>query len=397
MPESEVFNSSAHSIQPNRWKRLDYLDGIRGLAAIYVVIYHIYVNVSEQLQAVEKPSISIWLVQTFLSHGRISVAAFIVLSGYCLMLPVVRSTDGHIKGGYVSYFLRRAHRIVPPYYAALILSLLLTFVIPMHLIPAMGSEWNSGQPALNSGAIISHILLVQNFSDNWEYKINGAMWSVALEWQIYFLFPLVLLPIWRRFGIAALLVTTCIIVPFIVHFLVHGRGLNTLLYVALFALGMAGSAIGFSNQSSLQRYKAKIPWNQLAIFWVALWIALAFSQLIDVVTIDQLLGPAVICMIIACSVAVTEDRFNICLRLFEWRWATILGTFSYSLYLTHELVLGGVELCLSGTSMTPMLRLFVMIVLVLPLSILFAYLFYLMFEKPFMSHVATQAIKEKQA
>src|SRR5579883_2111781 len=195
MSQSEVFQAATNH-PPNRARlRLDYLDGLRGLAAIYVVVYHIYVDMSAQLQTVAHSSVWVTLVQAVLSHGRTSVAAFIVLSGYCLMLPVARSPDGQLTGGWVRYLRRRARRILPPYYAALVLSLLVAIVIPTHWLPLMGEQWNHGQPALNPGAIVSHVLLLHNWSHTWEYRINPPMWSVALEWQIYFLFPLLLLPI----------------------------------------------------------------------------------------------------------------------------------------------------------------------------------------------------------
>ena len=64
--------------------RLGYLDGLRGLAALYVVMHHsafAFYTASEmphRLRLLLKP----------LAYGHFSVDLFIVLSGYCLMLPV---------------------------------------------------------------------------------------------------------------------------------------------------------------------------------------------------------------------------------------------------------------------------------------------------------------------
>ncbi|MGA7936484.1 MAG: acyltransferase [Kovacikia sp.] len=372
--------------------RLEYLDGLRGLSAIYVVTYHIYIDISEQLQTIEKPQLLPPIIQALLSHGRISVAAFIVLSGYCLMLPVAKTVDGQIKGGCLSYLKRRGRRILPPYYAALMLSLLLSLVIPAQLIPFMGAHWNHGQPDLDSGTILSHILLIHNFSHNWEYKIDPPMWSVAVEWQIYFLFPLLLLPLWRRFGTVVVSVIACLF-PFIAQVFTHGKGFSFLFYITLFTLGMAAATIGFSKQRSLQLYKEKIPWNLLAILFVTIWLALLSSHSVDVNTVDQLFGLAVVCMMIACSSSLIQGKSNFCLRLFESPWAVALGAFSYSLYLTHAMVLALAELCLSRVSMAPLVKLFVLIAIVLPLSVLFAYFFHLMFEKRFMSYPSNRALK----
>src|SRR5436853_35532 len=60
----------------------------------------------------------------WLYFGHFGVVVFIVLSGFCLMLPVVRG-DGTLRGGIAAFFKRRTLRIVPPYYVAIGLSLLL--------------------------------------------------------------------------------------------------------------------------------------------------------------------------------------------------------------------------------------------------------------------------------
>src|SRR5437660_75394 len=104
-------------LAPSRF-RLDFLDGIRGLAALYVALFH----VSYARQSLPEPArhLTDWL-----QFGHYAVGVFIVLSGYCLMLPVARSADGRLRGGVGSYLRRRAWRILPPYYAALVLALAL--------------------------------------------------------------------------------------------------------------------------------------------------------------------------------------------------------------------------------------------------------------------------------
>ena len=100
--------------------RLNHVDGLRALAALYVVLHHIWLDGRPEDRAHDWGS---WL-----RHGHFAVTLFIVLSGYCLMLPVVRG-DGTLRGGIVPY-LKRARRILPPYYAALGVTILLsTFLI----------------------------------------------------------------------------------------------------------------------------------------------------------------------------------------------------------------------------------------------------------------------------
>src|SRR4051812_10624228 len=98
---------------PPRAERFDFLDGLRGLAALYVVLHH-------ASQDVPAPMLRGWAAAArfLLRHGHFAVAVFIVLSGYCLMRPVARDASRQIRGGTLAYLRRRAWRILPPYYAA---------------------------------------------------------------------------------------------------------------------------------------------------------------------------------------------------------------------------------------------------------------------------------------
>ena len=192
---SEV--SAPKSLAPPRL-RLDYLDGLRGLAALYVVLHHAYYGLTAEAAL---PPLAAHLTY-WLYLGRSAVDIFIVLSGYCLMLPVVRA--GRLRGSFADFMRRRARRILPPYYAALGVCLLAIAVLPpLHDLSHPNALWNEALPAFTPGIIASHLLLIHNFASAWHSRIDYPMWSVATEWQIYFLFPLVLLPIWQRWGSAA--------------------------------------------------------------------------------------------------------------------------------------------------------------------------------------------------
>src|SRR5262245_54437637 len=91
--------------------RLAFLDGLRGLAALYVVLHHAALEVSGG-----SFSRGSNLVRGLLRHGHFAVAVFIVLSGYCLMRPVAGDPLGRLRGGMWGYLGRRARRILPPYF-----------------------------------------------------------------------------------------------------------------------------------------------------------------------------------------------------------------------------------------------------------------------------------------
>ena len=137
----------------------------------------------------------------WLDYGHSAVAVFIVLSGFSLMIPVVK--HGRAPGGVPGYIARRARRILPTYYAALAFSLLLIWYFPP-LSRTDDPRWEHALPAFSfRSAILPHLLLVHNLKGWWAMRIDPPMWSVATEWQIYFLFP-ALLAAWRRWGVSAM-------------------------------------------------------------------------------------------------------------------------------------------------------------------------------------------------
>jgi peptidoglycan/LPS O-acetylase OafA/YrhL len=122
--------------------RLEFLDGLRGLAALYVVFHHVSLFSPSSPNPSILLHVFIKLYTHVLAFGHQAVVVFIVLSGYVLMLPVARTQDGHMPKGVWDYFKRRARRILPPYYAALILSFLLRLFLGfnIHLFPRIGIQ-----------------------------------------------------------------------------------------------------------------------------------------------------------------------------------------------------------------------------------------------------------------
>ena len=132
------------------------------------------------------------------------------------MLPVARSADGALRRRVESsIFRRRAWRILPPYYATLVCLAALIALIP-------GLPWELSFAAWTPGVIASHLFLLHNLRSSWTGKIDPPMWSVATEWQIYFVFALFLLPLWRRFG-NALTMLAAFGLGLAPHFLLPGR------------------------------------------------------------------------------------------------------------------------------------------------------------------------------
>ena len=94
--------------------RLLFLDGLRGLAALYVLFFHVFTKGDEVLSTNN-------FFLNFLRFGHEAVVMFIVLSGFVLTLPLIKSKQLKIEDGEIGFIKRRARRILPAYYAGLFL------------------------------------------------------------------------------------------------------------------------------------------------------------------------------------------------------------------------------------------------------------------------------------
>lgn len=378
--------------------RLDYLDGLRGLAALYVVCHHAYMEVDPQGDGAcySRPldHMTHWLV-----YGQAAVDVFIVLSGYCLMLPVARRVDGSL-GSARAFMFRRARRILPPYYAALAFSLLLLWVFP-GLRHAASTRWPNDN-LITTHVIVSHLLLVHNLSRYWNFAIDYPMWSVATEWQIYFAFPLLVF-LWRRLGGPAVVASAYVFALAVYEYLPRFEQACPW-FLGLFTLGMAAAFLNFSPRRIAGWLRERSPWGVISAALFVLYCALNRHWGLDwwryKFFSDSLLGLSTACLLVYCTRALSyaASPSPVIVRLLQSRALVWLGTLSYSLYLIHAPVLGILHdalppLHLSRAGLLAFVSLFGV-----SASLLLAYLFHLVFERPFMpGHPRTERQAEKAA
>lgn len=293
-----------------------HVEGLRGVAALYVFLFHLW-NTGTMQGAALAPLRG---TTSFLQYGHYAVVAFIVISGYCLGLPVA-ARPGHAFR-VRDFFVRRARRLMPAYVAALALSVVIvlaTNALRGHHIPA----WH-----LFVG-VVAHLALVHNLVPALAEYINGPMWSIALECQIYVVFALLLVPVWRRFGPFAQL-ALALALGLAPHFLFHGA-LDAAVpwLLGLFAMGVVAAQLTARPQPS------RVPWR--AVSAGAGVVALVVVALNGQSTPDgalwlpDLVAGAALALFLIASV----DRAGVVARVLAARPVVFLGTFSYSLYLLH--------------------------------------------------------------
>lgn len=341
----------------------------------------------EATQKIETPghfSAALKPLVAVLNQGRHSVVFFIVLSGFSLMLPVARAGSDGLVGGFGSYVKRRAKRIMPPYYVALLASLLL--IVAYNQFAAHSSGEKPLDAALSAGSIWSHVALVHNLNFDWAYRINGPMWSVATEWQIYFLFALMLLPLRRRVGMPLSIAVAWLLfgLPSVLLSNDYNLYWASPWFVGSFALGMYGADLGFAPTPGAS-VKARWPWRWLTLGSLAWIVAVAaVDPAWPYVVVDFGISVFAFAWIGWCvEVSQSGASKGWVLRCLESRALVYIGGFSYSLYLVQHPLLRFSEKALNKLHVGHDANLLLHLFIVTPVVVLVAWVFSEFFERPF--------------
>ena len=165
----------------NSIRHLDVLDYVRGIAILSVLLFHTLGVVfgfdvlpwNGWLRNFSGQNSFLFFLP--LSFGQAGVAIFFVVSGFCIHLSF------HQQGqNWRAFFIRRTFRIYPAYLAAVILFVLFN-IADSDVRAAFDQEfWKQ---------LVTHLFLVQNADHSTITGLNPSLWSLAIEAQLYLLYP----------------------------------------------------------------------------------------------------------------------------------------------------------------------------------------------------------------
>ena len=336
-------------------QRLAGLDGLRGLAALFVVVDHVFLRAFPGYPVDHAPFWAGWFI-----YGRFAVVVFIVLSGFSLALSPAR------HGWRLDGILNFAPPAGTSHPAGLLGSARLQPRGGVARLP------QPGQAVPDARSVAVNGLLVQNLVG--APSPNRAFWSMAVEAQLYLAFPLLLLMV-RRWGAIVMVATVTLVVAAVGIVGPHVSRLDTFVIqsppdlAALFAVGILTA--GIVGASSARR---SWPWPWLALAAAAPVLATIWWQgsvwtLDHLFWVDLALGPAIACLLAGLATGRPAPLH----RLLDTRPLRTLGASSYSLYLTHAPIVAIVyERIVAGRVHQGVPAFVVSLALVLPLTILFA-------------------------
>ena len=170
------------------------LDGMRGIAVLAVLVFHFAWTFpgddpSQAHGLVEKVAVQLHALSW---SGWIGVDLFFVLSGYLITRGLVTDSKKPLGTRMKMFWMRRVLRIFPLYYAVVVVGTIVTL--------ALGAQWVPGLP---------YWLYMQNYVLAFDHEVmrwTAHFWSLAIEEQFYFVWPLVALTVSRRRLIPTILV-----------------------------------------------------------------------------------------------------------------------------------------------------------------------------------------------
>ncbi len=377
--------------KPSSTNFIPEIDGLRFLAVITVVLFHLNTALSKELgieisQALVEMggakinfTLAWWWVRLDLG-----VKVFFAISGFVLALPFLRFYLGLSKKkiDLKSYFIRRLTRLEPPF----IVTLICLYLIHVFLLKE--DSWDFLKH-LGAGLIYGHVFIF-----GYGNPINPVTWSLETEAQFYVIIPAVM---WMVF---------------------KGRSAFT---SSLCLLALIASSILFRNEFAFSAHWGRsilAYFSNFAIGIVVCWIYLRYHEwfntrfwMYDVVGLIATLG--LFYFYKPQHEMVNQLFFNFCIALvmitafkgvvFNWFYTRplvyMIGGMCYSIYLIHYAFLHlsmkfTKLLVFNSWSYTQNLALQVIVNLVLILLV--SSMFFVLIEKPTMDKNWTRKLIKKR-
>lgn len=327
---------------PRPRNAIDELDGLRAIAILLVLLRH----AARPFWSETEPLLPVfgWDAGVLLMNGWMGVDLFFVLSGFLITTHICRRYGGRLtRAGVKDYLTRRVLRIVPAYYAVLLVAVL--GLIPLYHVDdaALGIR------------IVYHMLFLQDYLPA---NIVVVFWSLGVEEKFYLLSPFVLMAVFwlrrRRLQYGAL--AALVLLPIVFRYQTYVSHPEIVQYEDFFAVFRSPFHLTFDGLAAgmlcslIYQDRQRIGWimrprGANAIFWlgaaVVVWLACSGALLDEISVFDKVFLGTALCVgmsgVLLGLVCGGGPR-----ALFRQSVLFFFSKISYSLYLVHLMLIPGV-------------------------------------------------------
>jgi peptidoglycan/LPS O-acetylase OafA/YrhL len=359
-----IMSSNTNSIiEKITLDRFAFIDTLRGLAALYVCLYHLALLPNPDLD------VPYWAKQIVLT-GATGVTLFFVVSAFTLCYSMQARSDS--PNPIYEFYVRRIFRIVPLFYLWIIISLIRDAYI-------LGVKHSFADTLLST-------FFVFNFIPGKQGGFVWASWTLGVEMLFYLVFPLIFRSItdYRRalaFFIVAIVVARAFQYLLVYIPMSEAQRSNYYQFSFLHQLPVfaAGVLFFFLYKAFVKGKEVNHSWGIILLaMFLFIYDALLSGKLKNIL-LDGLYWQAIAygCLLLGLSIFPWKLIVN--------KFTGFLGLISYSVYLSHTTVIVAFRplyLKLYSLEIPTTFQFFFSAFITVAIVILISYISYKMIEKP---------------
>ncbi|WP_246943859.1 acyltransferase family protein [Bacillus pinisoli] len=370
---------------------LIFLDLVRGISAILVVMAHLSSRLFVGYGHLENPNIFVKLLYLINLLGNPAVIIFFVISGLFISRSVLKAIYED-KWSWQSYLINRFSRLL----VVLVPALLITFILDSLAVQFGGYK---GYDSISSNLIelIGNLFFLQNIYVN-SYGSNAPLWSLSFEFWYYMLFPLLACLFLNKESKTHMLLYTLLVFSIVS---VIGIRMNTYFIIwligplVLFLPKVNSLTHKFFKLTALMVLFLSMIVHPLAMTGRLFFINQELKDLMQLFGVNLFVGLSFGFLTYSLLHGGLLKMINIEVRSIG-KFAKLISSFSFSLYLIHYPIINVVYYWLAAngyTGLQPSVMSVIFEVFIVFMMCVFAYLFSLFTEAK--THLLRDFIKTR--
>lgn len=303
------------------------LDAIRFFCFLSVFFFHSF---HTEVSAIKENSFYQFIKIDVFGNGNIGVNFFFVLSGFLITYLLIEEKKINGQINLLYFWFRRILRIWPLFYACVFFG--------FYIFPILKEAF--GQTSNESASIYYYIAFLSNFDlinkGLPDASVLGVLWSIAIEEQFYFAWPILLyiFPV-RRYWILFMIIITLSIVFRGVYDNPIWHEYHTLSCMGDLAIGAMGAWL-IHEKSGVKRWIADFRKYQLVLIY-ALFILIFFfrAEILQSNYYIRSIERSLVAIVAVFIILEQNYARNSFIKFSRFKFASKLGVISYGLYCLH--------------------------------------------------------------